>query len=410
MGSNYYLEFENKFRGDRQKILNILSSYDPLIEIAIEGKVSPKLIDVGCGRGEWLERCKNKFYQSIGIESDSYMASFCIDNGLSVIEGDAIQELSRFENGSISVITMFHVIEHLDYFNLKKLIFECQRILSDDGVLIMETPSIDNLIVSTKSFYIDHTHINPINVDAISFHLEQVGFSNVKHYYINGGPLQQASPLKITRILNGVAQDLCIISTKSQSQYNKMFSESTEWQSHLNIGLTLFEAAIEFDLKLESLIDSYEKLKNNNQSNNDNILLREEVSLLRHEISFLKSRLTIVIYADKILKKIKKIIIYFFNLIRKILALIFNKILNILLNIGYIRRLLISENFYLIIQSILKILGNLSNSKVVHIKNKLEKILVSNRRFVHYNQKLFFHYEQSKKCREYLETLTRKNQ
>ena len=115
MDSDYYLDFENKFRGDRKEILNILSSYEPLIETVIEGKSSPILIDVGCGRGEWLQRCQNKFYKSFGIESDTYMAKLCRDYGLSVIEGDAINELSKFEANSISVITIFHVIEHLEF-------------------------------------------------------------------------------------------------------------------------------------------------------------------------------------------------------------------------------------------------------------------------------------------------------
>ena len=47
MDSDYYLDFENKFRGDRKEILNIFSSYEPLIETVIEGKSSPILIDVG---------------------------------------------------------------------------------------------------------------------------------------------------------------------------------------------------------------------------------------------------------------------------------------------------------------------------------------------------------------------------
>ena len=118
MEKNYYYEFENKFRGDRKKIFNLFSKYEPLIDKAIEGNSYPTLIDVGCGRGEWLQRCKNKFYKSIGIESDTCMVQVCRNHGLSVVEGDAIDELSKFENESISVITIFHMIEHLEYFKL----------------------------------------------------------------------------------------------------------------------------------------------------------------------------------------------------------------------------------------------------------------------------------------------------
>ncbi len=409
MDSDYYLEFENKFRGNREKIFNLFSSYEPLIEIAIKDKSSTVLLDVGCGRGEWLERCQNKFTKSIGIESDAYMAKICRDYGLNIIEADAINELSKFKKESISIITIFHLIEHLEYKRLQKLITECQRILKEDGLLIMETPSIDNLIVSTNSFYIDHTHIHHINAEAISFSLEKVGFSNIKYYYINGGPLQEANPLKVTRILNGIAQDLCIIATKTETTFNKIFSDSKQWESHLNIGLTLFEAATQFDIKLESVINKSQKSQNENKLNSEILLMKQEINLLKNEISLFKSKLRILKYAYKVLKKIKNYIIYLLNFVGKLSSLIFNKIFNLLLNVDFIKDFLVSEKFYLLMQSTLKILGRLSSSKVVLIRNKLKRILDNKGKFVRYNEKLLFHYEQSNKSKEYLRLLTRKN-
>ena len=403
MDSDYYLDFENKFRGDRKEILNIFSSYEPLIETVIEGKSSPILIDVGCGRGEWLQRCQNKFYKSIGIESDNYMAKLCRDYGLSVIEGDAIDELSKFEANSISVITIFHVIEHLEFNKLQKMIGECHRILSDDGILIMETPSIDNLIVSTKTFYIDHTHINHINPEAISFHLEKAGFNKVKYYYINGGPLQDSHPLKITRILNGVAQDLCIISTKNHDLSEKIFSDNLQWKSHLNIGLTLFEAAIEFDIKLETLV---ELIRKHQSSSNEIRLMKEEIISLKNQIHLLKSKFKLLILIYRFLRKLFTLIK---NFIKKYFSLIFNKILDIILNIDFVKDFLTSESFYSIVKSLLKILGNSSNLKVLKIRTKLRKILDNKAKFIHYNQKLIFHYENSQKSKEYLALLTGKS-
>ena len=407
MDSDYYLDFENKFRGDRKEILNIFSSYEPLIETVIEGKSSPILIDVGCGRGEWLQRCQNKFYKSIGIESDTYMAKLCRDYGLSVIEGDAIDELSKFEANSISVITIFHVIEHLEFNKLQKMIGECHRILSDDGILIMETPSIDNLIVSTKTFYIDHTHINHINPEAISFHLEKAGFNKVKYYYINGGPLQDSHPLKITRILNGVAQDLCIISTKNHDLSEKIFSDNLQWKSHLNIGLTLFEAAIEFDIKLETLVELIRQLKINYEpSSNEIRLMKEEIISLKNEIFLLKSKFKLLILIYRFLRKLFTLIQ---NFIKKFFSLIFNKILDIILNIDFVKDFLTSESFYSIVKSLLKILGNSSNLKVLRIRTKLRKILDNKAKFIHYNQKLLYHYENSQRSKEYLALLTGKS-
>ena len=95
--------------------------------------------------------------------------------------------------------------------------------------------------------------------------------------------------------------------------------------------------------------------------------------------------------------------------IKKLIALILYKLFNLLLNIEIIKNLLTSEKFYFLIQSIIKILGNFSNSKLFQIQTKLKKILDNEKIFFNYNEKLFFHYVQSKKSREYFELLTRKN-
>mgnify|MGYP001186679426 CR=1 FL=1 len=404
MDSNYYLEFENKFRGEREKIFNLFRSYEPLIDIVIANDSSPSLLDIGCGRGEWLELCKTKFEESIGIESDYSMLKMCLDNGLNVIDGDAVEKISEFESASISVITIFHLIEHLEYNQLRRLIYECQRVLKDDGVLIMETPSIDNLIVSTKLFYIDPTHINPINPDFISFHLEKAGFSFIKNFYINGGPLQDADPLKITRILNGVSQDLCIIALKSEDTFNKLFKDNIEWQKYLNVGLTTFQAAIDYDTKMQLLTKKYDKV------NHEKASFKEEILFLKEEIILLKSQLKYFLYLLKILKFFFRPIFLLLKLVKKIIFTIFNKIFNIFFNHQIIRDFLLSHKFLVIIRFFLNILlGDSPNTKAILIQNKFKKILDSNEKFLRYNKKLLSHYDNSSKSKYYKKLFTLKN-
>ena len=237
MATNYYLDFENSFRGERDKIINRLSIYDQLIEAIVDTNPSPKLVDIGCGRGEWLQKWSNRFNDICGIDSDKKMIETCMDNNLNVIEGDATEALSKFANQSVNIITVFHLIEHLTHEKLLELLIECKRVLSDDGVLIMETPNIDNLLVSTKSFHIDPTHINLIHPDLIAFDINKVGFSNVKTYDINCGPLKNASHLKITRVLNGTAQDLCIVATKQKETFDKLIDKSLTWETYFDSGI-----------------------------------------------------------------------------------------------------------------------------------------------------------------------------
>ena len=124
----------------------------------------------------------------------------------------------------------------------------------------METPNIDNLLVSTKSFHIDPTHINLIHPDLIAFDINNVGFSNVKTYDINCGPLKNTSHLKITRVLNGTAQDLCIIATKQKETFDKLIDKSLTWETYFDSGVNTLEAAVEYDLKLENLLNNFQDL------------------------------------------------------------------------------------------------------------------------------------------------------
>ncbi len=421
MESNDYLEFENKFRGDRERIIDAFNIYEPLIELAIQHDPSANLVDIGCGRGEWLQKCRDKFDDCTGIESDLSMIKVCRDNGLNVIAGDAIDKLSEFASASVSIITIFHVIEHLEHENLIKLFNQCQRVLSDDGLLIMETPSIDSLIVSTKSFYIDHTHVNPINPDAVCFYIEKAGFSNVKHFYINGGPLQEASPLKITRILNGVAQDLCIIATKRKRKFDIIFSDKTRWQSNLNIGITTLEAAIDHDLKLESLLHDYEKSKEEcsqyyekskeqcSQFNQEIYALNQEVSLLKEEISLFKARLKYIIYFSNALKILVRPVVILLRIIRRLILMLCNKIFKILVNYQFIRDILTRKKVLFIINFMLKcLMSNPTTINAIQIQNKVKKIVDLDEKSNNFNQNLLLHHKQSPKSRQYKQDLQSK--
>lgn len=412
MESNHYLEFENKFRGDRNKIIEIFNCYDPLIDLVIQNNPSANLVDIGCGRGEWLQKCRDKFDDCIGIEFDASMVKVCRDHGLNVIEGDAIYQLSKFETGSVSVITIFHMIEHLEHNIFIQLINQCQRVLSDDGFLIIETPSIDNLIVSTKSFYIDHTHVNPINPDAACFYLEQTGFSNVKQLYINGGPLQDASPLKITRILNGVAQDLCIIATKTQRSFDHIFSNNCKWQSKLNIGITTLEAAIEYDLKLESLIHDYQKKLEvqRSQFNQEVYFLNQEVRLSKEEINLLKVRLKYIIYFSNFLKLFLRPLFIFLKIVRRFILSLCNKLFKFFLNYKFIRNILITKKALFIINLMLKILtSNPTDINASQIQDKAKKIVNLDKKFLKFNQNLLLHHQQSPRSKEYKKSLEGKD-
>ena len=260
--NQFYFEFENQFRGKRKNVMNTFYHYLGLIKTIQEINVNPNHLDIGCGRGEWLELCKNEGFNSLGIDNNQDMINTAMDNGLNVIHGDAIEVLKTLPDDSFDLISGFHIIEHLTYETIISLLYECKRLLSDTGTLLLETPSIDNLSVSSRLFYLDPTHINPINPDSMLFHVKQLGFHEAKYFLINGGPLQLSSEHTLTRVLNGVSQDVCFIATKSEKFTNHLFFKSNEWELGINQSISTLDAAHDHDnyiRQLETKISSLEE-------------------------------------------------------------------------------------------------------------------------------------------------------
>ena len=337
MDQDFYFNFEKKFRGSRENIIDRISIYDSLIQLIIKQKQDHKFLDIGCGRGEWLQKWNERGPDCIGIEVYSNMTNYCLNQGFKVIQDDAIKTLKSFESQSISVITIFHLIEHLDNNYLNQLMSSCYRVLAENGLLIIETPSIDNLLVSTKSFYLDPTHINHINPDSFSFLLEQKGFSKSNYYYINGGPLHSStSSLKITKILNGVAQDITFIASKSNKISKLIFEEETYWQRDFSNALSTLEAAVAYDLEIQNVMDESQKKYKK---------VVEELNQSKSEILLLKNELKYLILLIKILKKIFKPFLSLFRYVVKKFIYILNKIFNLIIKFSIVRKTLKSENF-----------------------------------------------------------------
>ena len=191
--SNFYYEFENRFRGSRDQIKTTLLGYDTLLEKIIHtSNGKPNLLDIGSGRGEWLEICEKRGFKTLGIDCNAIMNNLNSNLNLDIMHGNVFDILPKLSSNKFDLITAFHFIEHISNDALWTLIEECKRLLTVDGIVLLETPSIDNLSVSSRLFFLDPTHINPINPDYIAFLLENIGFHSAKYFLINGGPLQNS--------------------------------------------------------------------------------------------------------------------------------------------------------------------------------------------------------------------------
>jgi len=192
-----YVAFEDRFRGTREDIKKRLKVYLPYIKQANIGTKSSPVLDLGCGRGEWLEILKEEGYVAKGIEINRVMLDVCRERNLDVAEASAIEYLRRWKPNSFGAITGFHLVEHLSLKDLIFLFDESLRVLTPKGMIILETPNPENLIVGAYTFHFDPTHRSLLVPESLNFIAQQRGFVNTNilrlHKYSDFNPIDQAA-------------------------------------------------------------------------------------------------------------------------------------------------------------------------------------------------------------------------
>jgi 2-polyprenyl-3-methyl-5-hydroxy-6-metoxy-1,4-benzoquinol methylase len=177
-----YASFEDEFRGSRQDIKDRCKVYLPILR---DAGVTTDIVDLGCGRGEWLEVLREEGFEARGVEQNRAMIEQCRERGLEVTASDAIAYLQGLPAASLRAVTGFHFIEHIPFETLIHLLDEIVRTLSPGGLVIFETPNPENIMVSSYNFYLDPTHRNPLPGPMVRFLLESRGLSRVEVMMLN---------------------------------------------------------------------------------------------------------------------------------------------------------------------------------------------------------------------------------
>ena len=244
----FYKAFEDKFRGDREVIKSRLEVYLPFVNKLKETQSEAKALDLGCGRGEWLELLRDNNVVAQGVDLDEGMLTDCQALGLQVETADALEVLKKTNNESLSVISAFHVVEHISFDNLQILIKESLRVLRPGGLLILETPNPENITVATTSFYLDPTHEKPIPPLLLWFLSEHQGFHRSKILRLQESKAYENSKYPaLTQVIEGVSPDYSIIAQKKADaetliQFDSFFSK--DYGCSLNALSTLYDEFI----------------------------------------------------------------------------------------------------------------------------------------------------------------------
>lgn len=177
-----YQDLEDTFRGSRDHVRALTAEYLPDVA-SVPGKGA--VVDVGCGRGEWLEVLRDAEVDAYGVDINQVVVDRCVARGLDVRHADALVHLRELPEGSIRAVTSFHLVEHLSLDTLIGLIDAALLALRPDGLLILETPNPSNLSVGASSFYLDPTHIKPVHPQFLQFLLESRGFASVELRFLH---------------------------------------------------------------------------------------------------------------------------------------------------------------------------------------------------------------------------------
>jgi len=174
---DFYLEFENRYRGSEASIIEKQRPYGAIVSSSFKLPKRATIIDIGCGRGEWLELLATFGYKStIGIDLNISMVEHCKAKGLNVVMSTAHDYIAQLDPGSVDLITGFHIVEHLSIESLLELMKLCFQALKPGGRVVFETPNPRNIIVGAYSFHFDPTHNKPLPPELLSYIGEYVGF------------------------------------------------------------------------------------------------------------------------------------------------------------------------------------------------------------------------------------------
>lgn len=219
---SFYARLEERFRGGREAIKAKLATYLPDTEAARARTGALPVLDLGCGRGEWLELLGERGIEGRGVDLNPQQLVFAREAGVDAVEGDAFEHLAAQPDGSLSVLSAHHFIEHIPFERLVWMTREALRVLAPGGILIYETPNPRNLLVGATTFRIDPTHNEPLPGELLSTLLDTLGFHPVElrplHPYENFDEIVAVHKVHpdVAALLFG-PQDLGVVAVKPAS-------------------------------------------------------------------------------------------------------------------------------------------------------------------------------------------------
>jgi SAM-dependent methyltransferase len=198
-----YLGFEDRFRGSQEAIRERQESYLPYFDGV------PDVLDVGCGRGEFVALLAAHGISARGIDSNHEMAEVCRARGLDVTEADAVGYLSQLGDESLGGVFAAQVVEHLEPGYLLRFLELAFHKLRPGGRLVLETLNPACWVAFFESYIRDITHVWPLHPDTLEYLVVASGFSRAAIEYRSPvAPQDRLQPVAVPAGVEPVMADL----------------------------------------------------------------------------------------------------------------------------------------------------------------------------------------------------------
>jgi SAM-dependent methyltransferase len=177
-----YLGFEDRFRGSIDEVRDKQRVYVPLFAGA------SNVLDVGCGRGEFLALLKAAGVSARGIDTNREMIAAARERGLEVTEADALAHLESLPDSSLGGLIASQVIEHLEPAYLIQLLAVAFTKLRPGAPIVLETINPACWLAFFSSYLRDFTHVQPVHPETLQYLLQASGFARVTINYTAQAP------------------------------------------------------------------------------------------------------------------------------------------------------------------------------------------------------------------------------
>jgi len=174
-----------------------------------------RVLDVGCGHGQFIEILNTRGGTAEGIDLDARMVRICREKGLDVVRTDVFKHLPQ-QRGRFDGIFSSNVIEHLSAEDALRFVQMAFEALPPGGVFLIATPNPESLIVHLHEFWRDATHVRLYSRFLLEFLLSWAGFGDV-HSGSNPKTIWTPSPA-----LQAVPKLLEELSSRRESSHRGM--------------------------------------------------------------------------------------------------------------------------------------------------------------------------------------------